>query len=117
MASRPSPDSQIITHVDPEATAIARRYMDDGYGTASRSPRPSRRSRRPLGAFDIVFIDADKPNYKAYYEATLPLLAEDGVLIADNVIWSGRVVEEDEMARRSVKDFNEHVANDDRSSR
>jgi caffeoyl-CoA O-methyltransferase len=67
------------------------------------------------GPFDIVFIDADKPNYKAYYEAVLPLLAENGFLIADNVLWSGRVVEEGgDESTLAIKDFNEHVASDDR---
>ena len=52
---------------------------------------------------------------KAYYEAVLPLLAENGLLIADNVLWSGRVVEEDgDESTLAIKDFNEHVANDER---
>src|SRR4051795_10949641 len=67
------------------------------------------------GPFDLVFIDADKPNYANYYEAVLPLLADDGLLIADNVLWSGRVVEEDgDESTQAIKAFNEHVRNDDR---
>jgi caffeoyl-CoA O-methyltransferase len=119
MASELPPDGRIITcDVDPEATAIARRYMDEsGFGDRIEIRLgPALETIQTLeGPFDIVFIDADKPNYKAYYEATLPLLAEDGVLIADNVLWSGRVVEEDgDDSTLAIKEFNEHVASDPR---
>jgi predicted O-methyltransferase YrrM len=119
MASALPPDGQIITcDVDPDATAIARRYMDEsGFGDRIEIRLgPALETIETLEApFEIVFIDADKANYKAYYEATLPLLAEDGVLIADNVLWSGRVVDEDgDESTLAIKNFNEHVANDDR---
>ncbi len=81
----------------------------------SASGRRSRRSRRLDGPFDLVFIDADKPNYQNYYEAVLPKVADDGLLIADNVLWSGRVVEADgDESTQAIKSFNEHVKNDDR---
>ena len=51
--------------------------------------------RPPGGPFDLVFIDADKPGYSAYYEAVLPKLAPRGLICADNVLWSGRVLERD----------------------
>jgi caffeoyl-CoA O-methyltransferase len=119
MASELPPDGQIITcDVDPDATAIARRYMDEsGFGDRIEIRLgPALETIQTLdGPFDVVFIDADKPNYKAYYEAVLPLLAENGFVIADNVLWSGRVVEEDgDESTLAIKDFNEHVANDDR---
>ena len=44
------------------------------------------------GPFDLVFIDADKTGYHAYYEAVLPMLAPRGVIVVDNVLWSGRVL-------------------------
>lgn len=43
--------------------------------------------------FDLVFIDADKQNYPAYLEAVLPRMAKGGIIIADNVLWSGKVLE------------------------
>lgn len=120
MASALPPDGKIITcDVDPEATGIARRYMDEsGYGDRIEIRLgPALETIATLaGPFDLVFIDADKPNYKVYYEAVLPLLAESGLVIADNVLWSGRVVEEDDgdESTRAIKDFNEHVRNDKR---
>ena len=119
MASALPPDGQIVTcDVDPEATAIARRYMDEsGHGDKIVIRLgPALETIETLeGPFDLVFIDADKPNYRAYYEAALPLLAEDGLIIADNVLWSGRVVEEDgDESTRAIKEFNEHVRADSR---
>ena len=119
MASALPPDGRIITcDVDPEATAIARRYMDEsGYGDKIEIRLgPALETIATLeGPFDLVFIDADKPNYLAYYEAVLPLLAENGLIIADNVLWSGRVVEDDgDESTRAIKEFNEHVRADSR---
>jgi caffeoyl-CoA O-methyltransferase len=119
MASALPPDGELITcDVDPEATAIARRYMDEsGHGDKiDIRLGPALETLETLdGRFDIVFIDADKPNYRNYYEASLPLLADDGLLIADNVLWSGRVVEEaGDESTAAIKDFNDHVAADDR---
>jgi predicted O-methyltransferase YrrM len=119
MASALPPDGRVITcDVDPEATAIARRYMDEsGHGDKIEIRLgPALETLRELeGPFDLVFIDADKPNYVNYYEAALPLLADDGLLIADNVLWSGRVVEPDgDESTRAIKAFNEHVHNDTR---
>jgi predicted O-methyltransferase YrrM len=119
MASALPDDGRIVTcDVDPEATAIARRYMDEsGHGGKIEIKLgPALETIQTLeGPFDIVFIDADKPNYQAYYEAVLPLLADNGLIIADNVLWSGRVVEPDgDESTQAIKAFNEHVAADDR---
>ena len=46
------------------------------------------------GPFDLVFVDADKPGYDAYYEAVLPKLAPSGLIVFDNMLQNGRVVEE-----------------------
>ncbi|MES2691772.1 MAG: O-methyltransferase [Bacteroidota bacterium] len=68
--------------------------------------------------FDLVFIDADKPNYLKYYEQAIDCLNDGGYFIADNVLWSGKVVDEKSMARdkdtRILHEFNERVHNDDR---
>ena len=67
------------------------------------------------GSFDLVFIDADKDNYVAYYEAVLPRLSERGVIAVDNTLWSGRVVDPDDSAgTQAIVAFNEHVRADPR---
>jgi caffeoyl-CoA O-methyltransferase len=68
------------------------------------------------GPFDLIFIDADKRNYARYYELALPLLRKGGLILADNVLWSGRVFDEqikdaDTLALRS---FSEMVQHDER---
>ncbi len=66
--------------------------------------------------WDLVFVDADKTGYIAYYELTLPLLKKGGWLIADNVLFHGQVLD-DEVAGKNAKAihaFNEHVASDNR---
>jgi caffeoyl-CoA O-methyltransferase len=119
MASALPPDGKVLTlDVDPEATAIARRYMDEsGHGDKIEIRLgPALETLKDVaGPFDVVFIDADKENYVNYYEAGLPLLADDGLLIADNVLWSGRVVEDDgDESTRAIKEFNQHVRADER---
>ena len=119
MATALPDDGRIITcDVDPDATSIARRYMDEsGHGDKIEIRLgPALETIETLdGPFDLVFIDADKPNYENYYEAVLPKLADDGLLIADNVLWSGRVVEPDgDESTQAIMAFNEHVRNDER---
>jgi len=66
--------------------------------------------------FDMVFIDADKMNYKEYYEISLNLLDKGGLIIVDNVLWHGEVANEDNLDKYTVniRDFNSLVANDKR---
>ena len=66
--------------------------------------------------FELVFIDADKGNYKEYYERSLSLLETSGLIIIDNVLWYGEVAEEKSQDKitKTIKDFNEFVSNDNR---
>ena len=66
--------------------------------------------------FDMVFIDADKMNYKEYYEKSLNLMSKGGLIIVDNVLWHGEVADEDNLDKFTVniRDFNTYVANDKR---
>jgi len=66
--------------------------------------------------FDMVFIDADKMNYKEYYERSLKLLDIGGLIIVDNVLWHGEVADEDNLDKYTIniRDFNIDVANDKR---
>ena len=66
--------------------------------------------------FDMVFIDADKMNYKKYYERSLNLMDKGGLIIVDNVLWHGEVADKDNLDKFTVniRDFNTYVANDKR---
>lgn len=66
--------------------------------------------------FDLIFIDADKKNYKEYYEKSLILLKKNGLIIIDNVLWYGQVVDEksDDKITLTIKDFNNYVSKDKR---
>ncbi len=66
--------------------------------------------------FDMVFIDADKMNYKEYYERSLKLIDKGGLIIIDNVLWHGEVADEDNLDKYNVniREFNNHVSNDKR---
>ncbi|HTL69903.1 MAG TPA: class I SAM-dependent methyltransferase [Candidatus Eisenbacteria bacterium] len=66
------------------------------------------------GPFDLVFIDADKSNYVNYWEACVPKDRRGGLLVADNVLWSGRVLSPADADDRAIVSFNEHVRADRR---
>jgi caffeoyl-CoA O-methyltransferase len=119
MASGLPPGGAIVTcDVDPEAHEIARRYAEEA-GVADRIDYRLGSGLETMqtleGPFDLVFIDADKEGYLDYYEAALPLLADDGLIVADNVLWSGRVAEDDPDERtQTIMAFNDHVRTDER---
>ena len=111
-------DGELVTcDVDPKAEEIARRYF-------ARSPHgrkitirmgPALETIRTLkGPLDFVFIDADKQNYTAYYDAVVPLLSPRGLIVIDNVLWSGKVLAPKEETDRAIVSMNDHVAKDSR---
>ena len=86
--------------------------------TAARSrcisARRWRRSTTLEGEFDFVFIDADKENYDAYFEAVLPRLSEGGLIAIDNTLWSGRVLDPPDETTKLIAALNDKLATDDR---
>jgi len=66
--------------------------------------------------FDMVFIDADKMNYKEYYERSLNLMDKGGLIIVDNVLWHGEVADDNNVDKftLNIREFNTHVAQDKR---
>ena len=95
-------DGRIITcDVDEEMTAIARRYWAEG-GVADKIDLRLGPAVDTLDAllsdggadtFEFAFVDADKENYEAYYERSLALLRQGGLMVIDNVLWSGAVAD------------------------
>ena len=67
--------------------------------------------------FDLVFIDADKENYKNYYEQSLDLIDQNSLIIIDNVLWHGEVVDEKKQDKLTIniREFNSFVNNDKRT--
>jgi caffeoyl-CoA O-methyltransferase len=113
---------RIVTcELDAERAAFAERHIADA-GMADRIEvrrGPALETIATLdGPFDLVFIDADKPGYLGYYEAVLPKLSERGLIVVDNVLWSGRVAEpesdDDTESTAALRVFNDHVVADDR---
>ena len=66
--------------------------------------------------FDLVFIDADKMNYIEYYERSLQLLNQNGLIIIDNVLWYGEIVNDNNNDKftKNIKEFNSHISKDTR---
>ncbi len=121
MAEALPADGHLVTcDVDEVATSIAREFF-------ARSPHGHKIELRmgpaldTLAAlahagqrFDLAFVDADKTNYPAYYAAILPLLPAGGLLVADNALWSGRVVAPNDEDARAIARFNAQVHDDPR---
>lgn len=121
MASALPADGRLVTcDIDPKATAVARKYFDESpWGSKIEIKLgPAKESIAALAAsgeqFDLVFIDADKSGYIDYWEATLPLLPSGGVILADNTLWSGRVLDPQKPSDHAIVRFNAHVRADAR---
>lgn len=118
MAAGLPDDGELITcDIDQKAEALARDFF-------ARSPHgrkiqlrmgPALETLKTLqGPFDLAFIDADKQNYSAYYDAVVPLLRSGGLLVADNALWSGRVLQPRAPEDHALVAFNAKVAADPR---
>jgi len=68
--------------------------------------------------FDLIFIDADKRNYINYYNLCMPLIRKGGIIIADNVLWRGKVAEYDynDGVTQAIREFNDYVNEDSKVS-
>lgn len=115
----PSGGRVITCDVNEETTAIAARYAEEA-GVRDRIDfrlGPALETIAALdGPFDLVFIDADKVNYVNYYEGTLPLLADNGLMVLDNTLWSGRVADpgDQDESTNSIRAVNDRVLDDPR---
>jgi caffeoyl-CoA O-methyltransferase len=111
-------DGVVVTcDIDPNAVAIARRYFARSQHGKKIDVRmgPALETIEKLSPpLDLVFIDADKANYARYYDAALPLVRAGGLVIADNALWSGTVVDPKTDDARAIAAFNDKVAADDR---
>jgi caffeoyl-CoA O-methyltransferase len=119
MAAVLPPGGHIDTcEVDEAHAAVARRYLDEaGVGdrvTIHLGPALETIERLE-GEYDLIFIDADKLNYPAYYEALVPRLSPAGIMALDNTLWSGRVAEPpDSPETEMFVELNDRIAADPR---
>jgi caffeoyl-CoA O-methyltransferase len=117
----PADGHLLCCDVSEEWTAIGRKAWDAA-GVADRIElkiAPAADTLRALPhdqTIDLGFIDADKPGYPVYYEELLARLRPNGVLLVDNVLWGGRVIQADadDDNTKAIKAFNDMVAADDR---
>lgn len=116
MAAALPSDGHIDTcELNAEHAAVAQAYIDRSPWRAQLTihlgPAGQTIERLP-GLFDFVFMDADKTGYIAYYEAVVPRLSDHGLIVADNTLHGGQVLEPGD----PIAAFNEHVAADSRTS-
>lgn len=120
----PSEGRIIACDISEEFTSVARRYWREA-GVDHKIDlriRPARETLTELisqgqrGSFDFAFIDADKTNYAAYYDSALELLRPGGLIMVDNVLWSGRVLDETDQTPDTValRAFNKKLLGDSR---
>jgi caffeoyl-CoA O-methyltransferase len=120
----PDDGALLCCDVNEEWTAIGRRYWQKA-GVANKIELRLGPALETLAAlstepmWDLAFIDADKPNYRSYYEEVLARLRLGGAILVDNVLWGGRVVDPDtsDANLSEILKFNDFVAGDDRVDR
>jgi len=113
----PAGGELITCEIDPAAIAFARRYFERSVHGKKITIKegPALESIKNLdGQFDLVFIDADKVNYSNYYDAVMPKLRSGGIILADNVLYSGEVVDPRSDNAKAIAQFNDRVRDDDR---
>jgi caffeoyl-CoA O-methyltransferase len=122
MARGLPPDGHLLCcDVSEEWTAIARRYWERA-GVADRITLRIGPAADTLAAldsdpqFDLAFIDADKPGYLRYFDELVPRLRPGGLILVDNVLWSGRIIDDTDTTADTValRAFNDHVVADAR---
>jgi caffeoyl-CoA O-methyltransferase len=116
------PDGRMLCcDVSDEWTKVARRYWERAgvAGKITLKLGPGAETLRALPAsqsFDIAFIDADKPNYRIYYEEILKRLRPRGLILLDNVLWGGAVVDDSDQSEntKAIRELNDFIAHDSR---
>lgn len=115
-------DGRILTiEHNPEHAKIAQEFFDrspSGHKIALRTGEAREILKLlPDEETDLVFIDADKQNYRAYYQESMRILRNGGLILADNVLWYGRIFDPRDEDSRAMADFNAMVKADDRAEK
>lgn len=119
MAEGMDPEGTLTSiELDPELEDMIREYFEKAGQTAKLDLRIGNAMEiipTLEGPFDLAFIDADKQNYIAYYQMILPKMRSGGMILADNVLWSGQVTDPDvnDKETKGLRDFANFVSSDD----
>ena len=118
MAEALPENGYIVTcEIDPVAIQFAKRFFDEsphGKKIVLEEGPALNTLKKLSGPFDMAFIDADKENYLNYYEALLPMMRSGGLIVVDNVLWSGRVLNPQETSDHAISKFNQRASCDHR---
>jgi len=118
MAAALPEDGQLITcDVNPGTSEIARRYFassSHGYKIEIKLGPAKETLKNLQGPFDLCFIDADKQGYGAYYDACIDLVRRGGLIVLDNMLQSGRVLNPADPASRIIAALNDRIQRDER---
>jgi len=111
-------DGRVVTcEINPATTEIAKRYFAESShgGKIEIKLGPALNTLKLLqGIFDLAFIDADKENYGAYYDHSMELVRPRGLIILDNMLRGGRVLDPQDRASQAVDALNKRIRNDPR---
>ncbi|MEC4984312.1 MAG: class I SAM-dependent methyltransferase [Oscillatoria sp. PMC 1068.18] len=120
----PAEGKVIACDVDKECTAIAQRYWKlaavadkiDLHLAPALATLDTLLAEGEAETFDFVFIDADKANYPNYYEKSLQLIRQGGIIAVDNVLWGGKVADSSIQDRttQNIRNFNQKLLQDER---
>jgi caffeoyl-CoA O-methyltransferase len=118
MAAALPEDGQLIScDVNPETSEIARRYFvssPHGHKIEIKLGPAKETLKNLQGPFDLCFIDADKQGYGAYYDACIDLVRRGGLIVLDNMLQSGRVLNPADPASRIIAALNDRIQRDER---
>ena len=115
----PDTGTILTCEIDPDSAAFARRFWDKSPHGKKIEVRvgPALETLSTLtGKYDLIFIDADKANYVNYYRRALDLISPTGVILIDNVLWSGRVLDthDPDSSTVAIQELNRVVSSDPR---
>jgi len=116
MASGLPEDGELITcELSEENASVARRFFDmspDGHKIRIERGNAAETLDRLEGPFDMAFIDADKSGYITYFDRIRPMMRPGGLIVVDNVLWSGRVLDDPadrDPSTQAIVAFNDHI--------
>jgi caffeoyl-CoA O-methyltransferase len=111
-------DGRVVTcDVNPETAEIAKRYFAEsphGHKIEIKLGPALDSLKLLYGMFDLCFIDADKENYGAYYERCMELVRPRGLIVLDNMLRGGRVLDPVDEGTKAIDALNKHIRNDPR---